>query len=118
MARWHWLIPPGGAEARRLTAWVTLAAGVPRLPIIDDLLPFAELRFFAPDIYGVLFTSLGLALLATSYRCRLCWQGRLVAALGVVAYSVLAAATFSATSFLINAIFALVLLREVWTVRS
>jgi len=114
---WWWLIPPGGVEVRRLVAWLTLAAGLPRLPLLADLFAFAPLRYFQPSVYGVLLTALGVALVITSYRGRLAWYGRLTAAVGVAAWAMLAAATLSVTSLLMNVAVAIVLLREVWTVR-
>lgn len=109
--------PPHGCEVRRLAAALTLAVGVPRLPIFAQTPTFDPLRFVAPWVYGVMLTALGLALLVTSYRGRLSVPGRLTAALGFAAWVMLAAATSSATSWLVNVAVASTLLAEVWTLK-
>lgn len=114
----RYLKPPCGRQVRRLAAALTLAVGVPRLPLFDGTeVVYTALRFVDPWVYGVMMTALGLALLATAYGgWRLRPWGRLVAALGFAAWVMLAAATSSATSLLINLAVASVLLAEVWTV--
>ena len=79
---------------------------------------FSPLRFVDPWVYGILTTVLGVALLFTAYRGRLAPVGRVTAAIGVVVWVTLAAATPSATSLLIDALVAATLLAEVWTMRS
>lgn len=116
----RYLAPPHGPQVRRLVAWLTLAVGLPRLPLPwpTDGPAFAPLRFLPPEAYGVLMTALGVALMVTAYRGRLSVVGRLVAAAGFVQWMMLAAATPSATSLLIDLAVASVLLAEVWTVRA
>lgn len=113
----RYLRPPCGRQVRRMVALLTLAVGVPRLPIFDgETIYFALLRFFDPWVYGVMLTTLGVALWATVYRgWRMRPLGRLVAAVGFAAWVTLAAATDSVTSMLINLTVASVLLAEVWT---
>lgn len=113
----RYLKPPHGCQVRRLTAALTLAVGVPRLPVFATAPSVDLLRFVAPWVYGVMLTALGLALLVTSYRGRLSLAGRLTAALGFAAWVMLAAATSSATSWLVNVAVASTLLAEVWTLR-
>lgn len=113
----RYLAPPTGAEVRRLVAMITLAVGLPRLPLMAELFSFAPQRFGPPELYGVLLTALGLALLATSYHGRLTWYGRLTAVLAFTAWVTLAAATLSATSLLINLAIAASCLMEVGTLR-
>lgn len=110
-----YLIPPRGVEVRRLIAALTLAVGLPRLPGLSKVLPFAPSRLADPTLLGVLFTLAGILLMVTALRWRLTWGGRLVAALSFALWMTLAASTTSATSLLINLIVAASLLGEVWT---
>lgn len=115
------LRPPCGPQVRRLVAVLTLAVGIPRLPVFGNaiVLAYNPLRFMEPWMYGVLMTALGLALFFTSYRCRrLTLLGRVVSALGFTMWIVLAAATASTTSMLINMAVASTMLAEVWAQRG
>lgn len=118
--RWarQYLYPPSGREVRRLAAVLTLAVGLPRLPLVHDVFSFAPQRFGTPDVFGVLCTVVGLLLLATAYERRLTIWGRLAATLGFVTWVTLAAATVSATSLLIDLAVALSLLMEAGTLRE
>ena len=118
--RWarQYLYPPSGREVRRLVAVLTLAVGLPRLPLMGQLFSFAPQRFGPPEAFGVVCTLVGLLLLATSYELRLTIWGRLAAALGFVTWVTLAAATTSATSLLINLAIATSLLMEAGTLRE
>jgi len=114
----RYLQPPCGRQVRRFVALLTLAVGLPRLPWPGIEPGFSPLRCVDPWIYGILTTALGVALLATAYRGRLQPVGRVTAAIGVVVWVTLAAATPSATSLLIDVLVAATLLAEVWTMRS
>lgn len=48
----QYLKPPHGCEVRRLIAALTLAVGVPRLPIFAQTPTFDPLRFVSPWVYG------------------------------------------------------------------
>lgn len=96
---WRRVRVPPGSELRLLVAAICLAVGLPRLPLVQDLLAFAPHRFGDPEAWGVLFVLGGLALLTTCYRGRLSVVGRVVAGMGSVAFVALAAATVSATSW-------------------
>lgn len=115
--RLRYVLPPRGQEVRRLAALLTLAVGIPRLPLVHDILPFASQRFGPPELFGVLCTMVGLLLLVTAYGLRLTILGRLVAVLGFVTWVTLAASTTSATSFLIDAVVAASMLVETGTLR-
>lgn len=117
--RWarRYLYPPSGREVRRLVAVMTLAVGLPRLPLVHDILPFAAHRFGEPAAFGVICTLAGLLLLVTAYERRTVW-GRLAAVLGVVTWVTLAATTVSATSLLIDLAVAASLLMEAGTLRE
>lgn len=120
--KWDWarrhLYPPRGREVRRLIAVLTLAVGLPRLPLAGDLFTFAQQRLVSPEAFGVICTLIGILLLMTAYERRLTLAGRLVAALGFVTWVTLAAATTSATSLLIDLAVALSLLMEAGTLRE
>lgn len=117
-----WLLrygkPPCGMQVRRLVALLTLAVGLPRLPWPGLETAFSPLRFVDPWVYGVLTTALGVALYVTAYLGRLAPAGRMIAAIGVVVWVMLAVATSSATSLLIDLLVAATLLAEVWTMRD
>lgn len=116
--KWHYLHPPCGREIRRLIAILTLAVGLPRLPLMHDLFSFAPQRFGEPELFGVLCTVVGILLLVTAYKWRLELFGRLVAVLGFVTWITLATATISATSLLIDLAVALSLLWEIGTLHE
>lgn len=109
------LKPPCGHAVRKMAAMLTLAVGLPRLPMFDAV--YSPLRFMEPWVYGIVMTVLGLALYITSSR-RLTAVGRVIAATGFTMWIVLAAATSSTTSFLIDLVVASVLLAEVWAQRD
>lgn len=111
------LKPPCGHAVRKMAAMLTLAVGLPRLPMFDAV--YSPLRFMEPWVYGIVMTVLGLALYITSFGCgRLTVAGRVIAAIGFTMWIVLAAATSSATSFLVDLVVASVLLAEVWAQRG
>ena len=110
---WQWVRVPKGSEVRLLVASCTLAVGLPRLPIVHDLVQFGQLRAVDPDIVGVLMTLLGVLLLATCYRGRQSFFGRSVAAAGMVAWGGLLFVTTSASSFLVDGSMAVALFWEV-----
>lgn len=103
---------------RRLAAVLMLAVGVPRLPVLHDLLPFAEPRFGPADVFGVAFVLGAVMLLATAYGRRLTLAGRLAAVYGVVCWVTLAGATSSATSLVVDLAVAASLLMEAGTLRE
>lgn len=116
--RWRYLHPPSGIEVRRLIAVLTLAVGIPRLPVVHDVFSFGAQRFGEPGLFGVLCTVVGILLLVTAYKWRLMLFGRLVAVLGFVTWITLAAATVSSTSLLIELAVALSLLWEIGTLHE
>lgn len=105
--------PPCGNEVRRMIGMLTLAVGIPRLLFFTDV-PFNPLRFADPWVYGILMTVLGVLLLTTSFGKRRTMYGKFVAGASFVAWSMLAVATTSATSLLVNLIVAASLLMEVY----
>lgn len=112
---WSRVRMPPGSELRLLVAAICLAVGLPRLPLVHDLLAFAPQRFGEPAAWGLLFVLGGLALLATCYRGRLSLAGRVAAGIGSVAFVALAAATTSATSFGVDLLMAAALAWEAGT---
>lgn len=114
----RYLYPPAGVEVRRLIAILTLAVGLPRLPVLAELFSFATQRLLPPETFGVICTLTGVLLLATCHSDRrLALIGRLSAVAGVVLWATLAAATDSTTSLLIDLAVAASLLMETGTLR-
>lgn len=114
----RYLMPPSGVEVRRLIAVLTLAVGLPRLPLLHEVLSFAPQRFGEPEAFGVICVVSGLLLLLTSYHGRLSLTGRLVAALAFVVWVTLAAATTSTTSLLIDLAVAASIMTEIISFRN
>lgn len=114
----RYLAPPAGRQVRRLIAILTLAVGIPRLPLVEDLVTFAPQRFGAPEVYGIACVLVGVLLMATAYELRLTLWGRTAAGLAFVLWATLAFATTSATSLLIDAAVAVSLLVETSTMRD
>lgn len=112
---WSRVRVPHGSELRLLAAAISLAVGLPRLPLAHELLPFGPQRFGEPEAWGLVFVLGGLALLATCYHGRLSLAGRAAAGIGAVAFVALAAATASATSFGVNVSMAVALAWEAGT---
>lgn len=112
---YRWLRAPRGCDVRRLAGWATLAVAIPRLPVWPG--PTAifnyPLGILPQETFGWLFLAAGLLLLATGgeYRSRV--RGRLAALLALLAWSVLAAATPSMTSRLIDLVFMYSLVGEI-----
>ena len=111
MERLNLLKPKQCAIPRFLAALFTLAVGGPRLPFFDAT--FGPLKFIDPWIYGIIMTIIGLGLLITSYCSRTSIGGRIIAAVGFVAWIGLAVATSSITSVLFDLIIAIILFTEV-----
>ncbi len=100
----RWLRPPRGCDVRRLVAWLTLSVALPRLPLFGPsaTMTVYPLGILPQETFGWIFLTAGLVLLATGGRWRLRMRGRLAALAALVAWSVLAAATSSATSRLLD----------------
>ena len=110
-------MPPSCNEVRRLIGIMTLAIGIPRLPVIDEVVSFAPQRFGPSEAFGIISVLLGIALLATAFERRLTVPGRAVAGLSFVWWVTLAAATTSATSLMLDLAVSASLLVEVGTLR-
>lgn len=100
---WALIAPFRGEHVRRMAAYLTLAVSIPRLPFFPAPPTVYPLGILPQEVFGWLFLASGLALLATGGRWRLKLRGRLVALAAFVAWSVLAAATTSLTSVLVDA---------------
>lgn len=99
-------------QLRLVVAIFTLWVGIPRL--VPGTV-FGPLRFADPAIYGVVMTVVGVALLVTCYNgYSRTIAGKTIAGIGFVSWSMLAAATTSATSFGFNITIAVILLTEVY----
>jgi uncharacterized membrane protein HdeD (DUF308 family) len=106
------LIPLCNNETRVIVDVLTLWVGIPRL--IPDA-SFSILRFADPVVYGILMTTVGVALLVTCYNgySRTIW-GKSIAGIAFISWAMLAAATASLTSFGFNVTIAILLLIEVY----
>jgi len=106
--------PPHGPEVRKAIGLYSLWVGIPRL-LSQDISLYTPLKFIDPWVYGVLMTIIGVLLLLTSCtKRRHGIYGKVIAGVSFVAWMLLAAATSSQTSLLINLTVALSLLMEVW----
>ena len=100
----HWLRAPRGCDVRRLVAWLTLAVALPRLPVFGPSVSMTvyPLGLLPQETFGWIFFVAALLLLVTGGQWRLRLRGRLAALLALLAWSVLAAATTSTTSRLLD----------------
>lgn len=110
---WRMVRPMRGVDVRRLAAWLTLAVAIPRLPWLPGPSTNYPLGLLPQETFGWLFLLAGVLLLATGGRWRLRVRGRLAALLGLLVWSVLAAATTSMTSRLIDGVVMWALLGEI-----
>lgn len=112
---WQALRPMRGQDVRRLAAWLTLAVAIPRLPIFPLAVSMTvyPLGILPQETFGWMFVMAALALLITGGRWRHRVRGRLAALLALLAWSVLAAATTSMTSRLLDLTIMWALLGEI-----
>lgn len=103
-ALWALVGPFRGDQVRRLVGFLTLAVALPRLPFSPAPPIVYPLGILPQEAFGWIFLIVGLALLATNGRHRVRLRGRLAALAAFVAWSILAAATTSVTSMLIDAV--------------
>ncbi len=101
---WALIRPFRGCDVRRLVAFLTLAVAIPRLPIFSpsSSMTVYPLGILPQETFGWLFLAVGLALLVTGGHWRVTMRGRLIALAVLLAWSVLAAATTSTTSRLLD----------------
>lgn len=107
------LRPFCGAEVRRLTGFVMLGVALPRLPFWPGPAIVYPLKLFPQAVFGWLALTISLALLVTVWRWRLRLAGRFVALLSFVMWIVLAAATTSITSMILDLTFAWAMFGEI-----
>lgn len=98
----HALRPFRGDDVRRICALFTLAVALPRLPFYADPPAVNPLRFLPPEAFGWITLALGIALLVTNGRLRYRISGRMVAFAGLLIWALLAGATNSITSLIID----------------
>jgi hypothetical protein len=107
------LRPFHGADVRRLTAWALFTVAVPRLPFWPGPSTVYQLTILSAEVFGWLALALAIGLFATAGCCRTQFIGRLLAMLAFVLWVVLAAATTSFTSIMLNLGFAYAMLGEI-----
>ena len=107
------LRPFQGADVRRLTAWTLIAVALPRLPFWPGPSTVYQLTILPAEAFGWLALGLAIGLLVTARRHRTHLAGRLVAMLAFVLWVLLAAATTSFTSMMLNLGFAYAMLGEI-----
>ena len=115
---WDVVRPPRGVDVRRLTAFVLLGVALPRLPFWPGPLIVYPLNLLPQEVFGWLALALSLALLATMGKWRLRFAGRLAAMLAFVLWATLAVATTSATSMILDVMFAWAMFGEIITQRG
>lgn len=98
----RYLRPPRGVDVRRVVAFVLLGVAIPRLPFYPLDPPVYPLHLLPGEVFGWLALATALALIVTTDKWRLHWQGRLVAALAFALWVTLAFATTSVTSVIID----------------
>lgn len=105
LLRWVWrylLRPPRGQGVRRVIAGILLAVGIPRMPLVHDILSFADLQGPPPEVFGIVGVAICLLLMMTTYRWRIDLPGRIAAGLAFFYFCTLAVATNSATSLIVD----------------
>jgi hypothetical protein len=103
--RFVWLLRPfRGINTRRMTAFILLAVAIPRLPFWPGPAVVYPLGILSSDAFGWLTLVNAIALLVTGGRWRLHWLGRLAALGAFATWVLLAFATTSWTSRLIDII--------------
>ena len=113
------LRPPRGRDVRVICALFTLAVALPRLPVWPGITPSVNpLTILPPEMFGWLTLLLGVALLATAGRWRTHVAGRLVAFVGLLIWALLAGATASITSMLIDIIICYAMIGEIMAGRD
>jgi len=98
----HALRPFRGDDVRRICALFTLAVAIPRLPFYAEAPTVNPLRFLPPEAFGWITLALGIALLLTNGHQRYRFGGRMVAFAGLLIWALLAGATNSITSLIID----------------
>jgi hypothetical protein len=86
---------------------------LPRLPFFPGEPAVNPLRILPPEAFGWLCLVLGIALLATAGKWRYRFRGRLVAFIGLSIWALLAGATNSTTSMIIDVTIMFALLGEI-----
>jgi hypothetical protein len=101
-----------------MVGFLMIAVALPRLPFFPAPPIVYPLGILPQEAFGWLFLVIGLGLLATGSHCRTRFRGRMVALLALVAWSVLAAATTSLTSVLIDVVVMWAMLGEITAARD
>lgn len=109
----RWLRPFCGEEIKRLVAAITLAVALPRLPFWPGPHIVYPLHLLPQEVFGWAALVSSLLLLATTERYRLRFVGRMSAVLAFAFWVTLAFATTSATSMMLDALFAYALFGEI-----
>ena len=90
-----------------------LGVALPRLPFWPGPPIVYPLKLLPQATFGWLTLAVALALLATTWRWRLHFGGRFIALLAFVTWIILAAATSSVTSMILDVIFAWAMFGEI-----
>lgn len=110
---WRCVRPPVGPDARRLVGLATLAVALPRLPFWPGPHIVYPLHLLPQEVFGWAALVSSLLLLATTERYRMRFVGRMSAVLAFAFWVTLAFATTSATSMMLDALFAYALFGEI-----
>lgn len=107
------LHPPCGVHVRRMVGAITLAVALPRLSIWPGAPVVYPLQFLPQEAFGWLTLTAAILLLLTNYERRVRLIGRLSAFFALAVWSLLAAATTSSTSLMIDLIIVYAMLGEI-----
>ena len=115
----RWMFRPfRGTDVRRLAAAILFAVAIPRLPFWPGPPIVYPLNILPPDVFAWLALLNAVALVLTAGQWRLRFVGRLAALVAFVTWVLLAAATTSWTSRLIDIILAYAMLGEITAQRG
>lgn len=115
----RWMFRPfRGTDVRRLSAAILLAVAIPRLPFWPGPPVVYPLNLLSGEAFGWITLANAVALVVTAKAWRFHWLGRTVALVAFVTWVLLAFATTSWTSRIIDITLAYAMLGEITAQRE